>query len=96
MLLADSLTVYFVQDARSQRDAHYEEDRDPRVPSYPFPFNMLSYVSRQPKRGLRDCIWGTLELVHIARIKAAAKLDEARKTGRNDLADQLVQPTFTR
>lgn len=46
MLLADSLTVYFVQDARSQRDPHYEEDRDPRVPSYPFPFNTLSYVSR--------------------------------------------------
>jgi hypothetical protein len=42
------------------------------------------------------CIGGALELVHIARIKAAAKLDEARKTGRNDLADQLVQPTLTR
>lgn len=49
-----------------------------------------------PKQVCETASGGALELVHIARIKAARKLDEARKTGRNDLADQLVQPTFTR
>jgi hypothetical protein len=66
MLLADSLTVYFVQDARSQRDAHYEEDRDPRVPPYPSLSICCPMCHANPNEVCETASGDALELVHIA------------------------------
>jgi hypothetical protein len=97
MLLADSLTVYFVQAARSQRDPHYEEDRDPpgSFLSVPFQYAVLCVTPTQTRsarlhRGARS------NLCISPESKLLRNWMNHEKTGRNDLADPLVQPTFTR
>jgi hypothetical protein len=58
------------------------------IPEY-LPISPISlrcpFCHARPNKVCETALGGRLEVVHIARIKAAAKIDEARKAGRKRL-----------
>ena len=55
------------------------------VPEY-LPISPLAlpcpFCHAKPNEIWPKCLWRPFELVHVARVKAAAKLDKARKNGK--------------